>query len=103
MFDALQVQVRREFQRTCWRDTVWAGLFGILAAPIPAYVLSMLLFGFLGFELSLDLEWSERGKVLVSGVHPFRAILCELGLGWAAAAWVRPKLQARRMKRLWGN
>jgi len=103
MFDSLQADVRREFLRTRWRDTLWAGLIGAVAAPVPVYCLSMLLFGFLGLELSMDLEWSERGRILVCGLHPFRAVLCELVFAWGGAAWVLPKLHARRMKRLWGN
>lgn len=103
MFDALHAGVRREFMRTCWRDTLWAWLFGLLVSPPALYVLSNLVFGFFGLELSMDLEWSDRGKIETLGLHPRRTVVCLLGFAWIAAAWVRPKLHARRMKRLWGN
>lgn len=103
MFDALQDQVRREFRRTSWRDTLWAGLFGLLVSPILVYLVSMLFFEFPGLELSMDLDWSERGKIEVRGLHPLRTIASLLVTAWIVAIWVRPKLHAWRMKRLWGN
>lgn len=103
MFDALQAQVRREFQRTSWRDTLWAGLFGLLVSPLPLYVLSILVFELFSVDLSMDLEWSDRGKIEMRGLHPRRTVVSLLVLAWLIAAQVRPKLHAWRRKRLWGN
>lgn len=103
MFDALHADVLREYRRTSWRDTLWAGLFGLLTSPLLLYALSMLLFWIVGLEISMDLGLSERGRIEVRGLHPWRTAASLGATASGVSAWVRPKLHAWRMKRLWGN
>lgn len=107
MFDALHADVQREFRRTSWRDNLWAGSFGILAAPALVFLAAVPIFRVSGIEVSLDLQvvglGSFGGRVGIVGIHWGRSLSCSVAVAFLLARWVRPKLHAWRMKRLWGN
>lgn len=107
MFDALHADVLREFRRTGWRDTVWAGLFGILAAPPVVFLVAVPFFRVTGIEVSLDLQvvglGAFGGRVGIVGIHWGRSLACAAAVALVLARRMHPWLQARRMKRLWGN
>jgi hypothetical protein len=107
MFEGLQAQVRAEYRRTAWRDRVWAGLFGVLVAPLPVFLLAIPVFRLTGLEISMDLQvvgaGQLGGRVGIVGVHWIRFLLNWLVVAALLARWIHPKLVAYRMKRLWGN
>ncbi|MEN9355607.1 MAG: hypothetical protein RL318_2932 [Fibrobacterota bacterium] len=107
MFEGLQAQVRAQYRRTAWRDRVWAGLFGMLVAPLPVYLMAIPVFRLTGLEISLDLQVTGSGelggRVGIAGIHWGRFLLNWLAVALLLARWIHPKLGALRMKRLWGN